>query len=146
MIMKLSIIYPLQIQTTSPEKFRVRPRCGVIPQNESTEVNIWLKSDQILSSDGKDKFLVMAACSPEAECSSQAVADMWRAKSSTDPDVETFRLVCRMDEKSECAKNAKSDSSSNVCSYIFFIFVGVFFIPCISFYICISLFWFISGI
>ncbi|XP_032587803.1 motile sperm domain-containing protein 2-like isoform X2 [Drosophila mojavensis] len=104
-----------KIQTTSPEKFRVRPRCGIIPQNESTEVHIWLKSDQILSSDGKDKFLVMATCTSDSECGSQAVADMWRAKSSTDPDVETFRLVCRMDEKSECAKttNMKSDSSSS---------------------------------
>lgn len=103
-----------KIQTTSPEKFRVRPRCGVVPPNQTTEVHIWLKSDQVLSIDGKDKFLVMAARTDAIDCSAQGVSDMWKAKSSTDSDVENFRLVCRMDDKPDCVKNgtAQSDSSS----------------------------------
>ncbi|XP_034111677.1 motile sperm domain-containing protein 2 isoform X1 [Drosophila albomicans] len=87
------IVY--KIQTTSPEKFRVRPRCGVIPAQCAVEVSICLKSDHQLSPDGKDKFLVMAAVAPSADCGSQEVADIWKEKGTNDADVENYRLVCR---------------------------------------------------
>lgn len=86
----------MQIQTTSPEKFRVRPRCGVIAPNAETEVGIWLKSDQQLSNDSKDKFLIMATQSSSAECCNSEVAELWKEKTANDQDVENHRLVCRL--------------------------------------------------
>ncbi|XP_034483790.1 motile sperm domain-containing protein 2 isoform X2 [Drosophila innubila] len=90
-----------KIQTTSPEKFRVRPRCGVVPANSTAEVNIWLKSDHQLSPDAKDKFLVMAAFAPSVDCSTQEVADIWKERGTNDPEVENHRLVCRLTGKSK---------------------------------------------
>ncbi|KAH8366240.1 hypothetical protein KR093_010870, partial [Drosophila rubida] len=93
------IVY--KIQTTSPEKFRVRPRCGVVAVQSTVEVGIWLKPDQQLSPDGKDKFLVMASFSPSADCASQEVAEIWKEKTTNDPDVENYRLICRQLSKSK---------------------------------------------
>ncbi|KAH8384291.1 hypothetical protein KR200_001825 [Drosophila serrata] len=86
-----------KIQTTSPEKFRVRPRCGVIQPNQTAAINIWLKSEHQLSGDNKDKFLVMAMEMPNGNCE---VADVWRNKSPNASDVEQHRLICSQDERS----------------------------------------------
>lgn len=110
-----------KIQTTSPEKFRVRPRCGVIQPNQAASINIWLKSEHQLSDD-KDKFLVMAMVAPGPECGGTDVADLWRNKASSAADVEQHRLVCRFDgkgagggsglqvAKSDCAGKASKTS------------------------------------
>ncbi|XP_032291163.1 motile sperm domain-containing protein 2 [Drosophila virilis] len=100
-----------KIQTTSPEKFRVRPRCGVVQPNETTDVSIWLKPDHTLSSDGKDKFLVMATSTPDGGSGAQEVIELWREKTANDSDVENYRLVCRLDEKKDCG--VKSDGQSS---------------------------------
>ncbi|KAH8257588.1 hypothetical protein KR038_011670 [Drosophila bunnanda] len=91
-----------KIQTTSPEKFRVRPRCGVIQPNQTAAINIWLKPEHQVSCDNKDKFLVMAMEMPNPSCD---VTDMWRNKSPNAMDVEQHRLICSQDER-----NSKSDS------------------------------------
>ncbi|KAH8300752.1 hypothetical protein KR059_001805 [Drosophila kikkawai] len=90
-----------KIQTTSPEKFRVRPRCGIIQPNQAAAINIWLKSEHQLSGESKDKFLVMAMEMPDADCD---LAELWRNKSPNAGNVEQHRLVCRLDEKKD--KNA----------------------------------------
>ncbi|KAH8302183.1 hypothetical protein KR044_003782 [Drosophila immigrans] len=89
-----------KIQTTSPEKFRVRPRCGVIQPQSAAEISIFLKPDNVLCPDGKDKFLVMATVAPSTDCSTQGVAEMWKDKTTSDADVENYRLVCRNLNKS----------------------------------------------
>lgn len=105
----------MQIQTTSPEKFRVRPRCGVIPPSEVAEVSIWLKQDQKLNGD-KDKFLVMATMSPmTSDCNNSEVAELWKEKTSNDPDVENHRLVCRLlksGSKGDCHGSNKVSEST----------------------------------
>lgn len=116
------LIHPsetLQIQTTSPEKFRVRPRCGIIQPNQEATINIWLKSEHKLSDDSKDKFLVMAMVAPGGECGGADVTELWRSKSPTSADVEQHRLVCRFDENKskaqlDCA--SKSSKASVDCS------------------------------
>ncbi|XP_026833967.1 motile sperm domain-containing protein 2 isoform X4 [Drosophila erecta] len=107
-----------KIQTTSPEKFRVRPRCGIIQPNQETFINIWLKSEHTLS-EGKDKFLVMAMIAPGGECGGADVTELWRSKSPTSEDVEQHRLVCRFEESKskaplDCAN--KSSKGSMDCS------------------------------
>lgn len=84
-----------KVQTTSPEKFRVRPRCGVLAANESVDVGIWLKQEHELSTEDKDKFLIMGMPTG-SDCSNADVADLWRCKPANSPDVEHHRLVCRM--------------------------------------------------
>ncbi|XP_043071478.1 motile sperm domain-containing protein 2 isoform X2 [Drosophila grimshawi] len=96
-ISKEAVAY--KIQTTSPDKFRVRPRCGVVLANDIAEVSIWLKPDHQLSTDTKDKFLVMAVIAPSIDSSATEITELWRQKDTTDPDVENHRLVCRLDEK-----------------------------------------------
>ncbi|XP_041564431.1 motile sperm domain-containing protein 2 isoform X1 [Drosophila elegans] len=94
-IAKSAVTY--KIQTTSPEKFRVRPRCGIIQPNQEASINIWLKSEHQLSAESKDKFLVMAMVAPSSECCGSDVTDLWRNKSPSAVDVEQHRLVCRFD-------------------------------------------------
>jgi len=108
-------LQPLQIQTTSPEKFRVRPRCGIIQPNQEASINIWLKSEHQLSGESKDKFLVMAMLAPGGECGGSDVAELWRNKSPSAVDVEQHRLVCRFDENKpkaqpDCAAKASKAS------------------------------------
>lgn len=103
----------MQIQTTSPEKFRVRPRCGIIQPNQAAAINIWLKTEHQLSAESKDKFLVMAMAVPGEECE---VADLWRNKSPNAGDVEQHRLVCRLDDKTSksAADGPNKTSKANV--------------------------------
>ncbi|XP_023037517.1 motile sperm domain-containing protein 2 isoform X1 [Drosophila willistoni] len=87
-----------KIQTTSPDKFRVRPRCGVLDPQEVTEINIWLKQEHTLSEENKDKFLVMAMAIPHKsskDCNAADIAELWRNKPTSCPDIEQHRLVCR---------------------------------------------------
>ncbi|XP_016955667.1 vesicle-associated membrane protein/synaptobrevin-binding protein isoform X4 [Drosophila biarmipes] len=104
-----------KIQTTSPEKFRVRPRCGIIQPNQEAAISIWLKSEHQLSGESKDKFLVMAMLAPGGECGGSDVAELWRNKSPSAVDVEQHRLVCRFDENKpkaqpDCAAKASKAS------------------------------------
>ncbi|XP_017071246.1 motile sperm domain-containing protein 2 isoform X3 [Drosophila eugracilis] len=112
-IAKSAVTY--KIQTTSPEKFRVRPRCGIIQPNQSASINIWLKSEHKLSEESKDKFLVMAMVASGGECGGSDVAEMWRNKSPTAVDVEQHRLVCRFEESKPKAPPDCPSKTSKSC-------------------------------
>ncbi|SPP77512.1 blast:Motile sperm domain-containing protein 2 [Drosophila guanche] len=100
-----------KIQTTSPEKFRVRPRCGIISPNEKAEISIWLKSEYKLRGDSKDKFLVMAMLAP-GHCAGADVTDLWRNACTDGPDVEQHRLVCRFEDMTaKCCDKIASETS-----------------------------------
>ncbi|XP_075162191.1 motile sperm domain-containing protein 2-like [Haematobia irritans] len=81
-----------KIQTTSPEKFRVRPRCGIIIPGETIVVNILLKPEHKLSENGKDKFLVM--CIPAVDVQAQNIVEYWRKVGQQDPNMEQHRFYC----------------------------------------------------
>uniref|UniRef100_A0A1A9W4J6 MSP domain-containing protein n=1 Tax=Glossina brevipalpis TaxID=37001 RepID=A0A1A9W4J6_9MUSC len=81
-----------KIQTTSPEKFRVRPRCGLINAGETTTVNILLKAEHSLSDNARDKFLIM--CLPAREISNAQVGEFWKKQNNNGPNVEQHRLCC----------------------------------------------------
>lgn len=67
-----------------------------MPPSEVADVSIWLKQDQQINGD-KDKFLIMATMSPlTSDCNNSEVAELWKEKTSNDPDVENHRLVCRL--------------------------------------------------
>lgn len=84
-----------QIQTTSPEKFRVRPRCGYLAPSETVSVNIMLKQDYHLGESPKDKFLVMCMPAPVGiEPSQQSMSEAWKMKPQNGNDVEQHRLTC----------------------------------------------------
>lgn len=67
-----------------------------MPPSEVADVSIWLKQDQQINGD-KDKFLIMATMSPlTSDCNNSEVAELWKEKTSNDPDVENHRLICRL--------------------------------------------------
>lgn len=102
---KTPIIF--KIQTTSPEKFRVRPRCGVMKANQTVSVNILLKAEHRLGDDQRDKFLVMCMPAPADMDSStpQHVADVWRQKQIDNAEIEQHRLCCVYKNSEENARN-----------------------------------------
>lgn len=81
-----------KIQTTSPEKFRVRPRLGILNPGESIVVNIFLKPEHNLSENGKDKFLIM--CLPAVDVQTNQNADFWKKLDNNAANVEQHRLCC----------------------------------------------------
>ncbi|XP_067646242.1 motile sperm domain-containing protein 2-like isoform X2 [Eurosta solidaginis] len=84
-----------KIQTTAPEKFRVRPRCGYLSPSETVTVSIMLKQDYHLGESPKDKFLVMCMPAPVGiEPSQQSMSEAWKMKPPTGSDVEQHRLTC----------------------------------------------------
>jgi len=96
-----------KVQTTSPDKFRVRPRCGYIMPGETVSISILLKPDHQLS---KDKFLIMSIQVPNSvDMSSIQPAEMWIDKSVSTPGVEQHRLVCvsKDDQQGSCLPSAQ---------------------------------------
>ncbi|XP_065359809.1 motile sperm domain-containing protein 2-like [Calliphora vicina] len=87
-------LYPVtyKIQTTSPEKFRVRPRIGILNPGETVAVNILLKPEHNLSDNAKDKFLIM--CLPAVDVQTNQNADFWKKLDNNAPNVEQHRLCC----------------------------------------------------
>lgn len=90
---KEAIIY--KIQTTAPEKFRVRPRCGYLAPSETVSVSLMLKQDYHLGESPKDKFLVMCMTAPAGiDPSQQSMSETWKLKPPNGSDVEQHRLTC----------------------------------------------------
>lgn len=123
-ISRIPVTY--KIQTTSPEKFRVRPRCGILNPGETVLVNILLKTEHHLSETSKDKFLVMCIPVPQGiELTSQQMSEVWKHKQFNSPEVEQHRLTCVYksvdkirnghvtDEKDKTKSNQETPSSIN---------------------------------
>ncbi|XP_023302799.2 motile sperm domain-containing protein 2-like [Lucilia cuprina] len=87
-------LYPVtyKIQTTSPEKFRVRPRLGILNPGETIQVNILLKPEHNLSESAKDKFLIM--CLPAVDVQSNQNVDFWKKLDNNTTNIEQHRLCC----------------------------------------------------
>lgn len=81
-----------KIQTTSPEKFRVSPRSGILNPGESISVNILLKPEHNLSENSKDKFLIM--CLPAVDIQTSQIVDFWKKQGNNAANVEQHRLCC----------------------------------------------------
>ncbi|XP_005190834.1 motile sperm domain-containing protein 2 [Musca domestica] len=88
-----------KIQTTSPEKFRVRPRCGILYPGSTITVNILLKPEHSLSENGKDKFLIM--CMPSMDIQSNQVTEFWKKAGQQSVNMEQHRLYCTYKEGAE---------------------------------------------
>ncbi|XP_013116417.1 motile sperm domain-containing protein 2 isoform X2 [Stomoxys calcitrans] len=103
-----------KIQTTSPDKFRVKPRCGILNPGETVVVNILLKPEHKLSGNGKDKFLIM--CVPALDVQPQHVVEYWRKVGQDSPDMENYRFLCSYtdDDKSTPKVIANGVGSSPV--------------------------------
>jgi len=97
-----------KIQTTSPNKFRIRPSCGVAKPNETIFIKILLKPEHEIA---KDKFLIMYINIPSGmDLLSIRPMEIWKNKKVTSPGVYQHRLLCV--PKAESIKTAESSMSS----------------------------------
>ncbi|XP_065059337.1 motile sperm domain-containing protein 2-like isoform X2 [Rhopilema esculentum] len=82
-----------KVKTTSPENYRVRPSSGLVPPENSVEINIYLQPGHT-ENVNRDKFLILSALVPEKEKSAD-IGAIWKQipKSS----VLEHRLRCRFE-------------------------------------------------
>lgn len=75
----------LQIKTTSPEKFRVRPSTGVLAPGTSSSINVVLvQGNNTLATLSKDKFLVMCMeLGADSNTSTQDITELWKVRTAT---------------------------------------------------------------
>lgn len=87
----------MQIKTTAPDKFRVRPSSGTLSPNNSATINVVIQKNQQIHPLNKDKFLVMCMSLPENDSmTAEEIANMWKEVTANNPDVEQHRLKCTM--------------------------------------------------
>lgn len=69
----------IQIRTTSPEKFRIRPSTDILGPGSSTNVCIVLQAVQNASLEQhKDKFLIMCMELNDRNATPQELIDLWK--------------------------------------------------------------------
>lgn len=70
----------IQIKTTSPEKFRVRPSTGILAPGAGTTINVLLQHGQHMTLVmNKDKFLVMCMeLKASSNLNTQEIAEIWK--------------------------------------------------------------------
>lgn len=69
----------VQIKTTSPEKFRVRPSTGILTPGSTITISVVLQSGpNVQLSLNKDKFLVMCMEINDLNATPQDIADIWK--------------------------------------------------------------------
>lgn len=101
----------LQIKTTSPEKFRVRPSTGILSPGANTIINVVLQQGHEMPVLSKDKFLVMCMeLSSDASTTSHDIAELWKNTSSNSIRVEQHRLKCWMTSSIQSSEMAKNGS------------------------------------
>ncbi|XP_037933703.1 motile sperm domain-containing protein 2-like [Teleopsis dalmanni] len=111
-----------KIQTTSPEKFRVKPRCGLLQTGESVSINIALKpGEKIADGIGRDKFLVMASPILFNIDPARPMTEFWK-QMPPNSDIKEYRLSCAYESTAvpiPYRKGTKSDYSVNQSDYIY---------------------------
>uniref|UniRef100_A0A224XF82 Putative phosphatidylinositol transfer protein pdr16 n=1 Tax=Panstrongylus lignarius TaxID=156445 RepID=A0A224XF82_9HEMI len=83
-----------KVKTTSPEKFRVRPSCGMLSADDKVTISIVLLTGYTGANILRDKFLVMNIPLDHAEYSASDLTESWRKVDNT--TVEEHRLRCRV--------------------------------------------------
>lgn len=81
-----------KIKTTSPEKFRVRPSCGILNPNAVASVNVLLQAGIQPTSIIRDKFLIMSFLLDDGTSLTADITELW--KQSDMKKVEQHRLKC----------------------------------------------------
>lgn len=77
----LTTFRSLQIKTTSPEKYRVRPSVGVLEPGTQLDVSVTVSEQLAPSTLVRDKFLVMGAPASSVDLSSQEVSQLFKVSS-----------------------------------------------------------------
>ncbi|XP_037927267.1 motile sperm domain-containing protein 2-like [Teleopsis dalmanni] len=98
--LKNSVNTPItyKVQTSSPMKFRVRPRFGVLQQGESVNVAIVLKNHVKLKEGfEKDKFLISALPAPPDLNGPEVMEMFWKQVPSKSYKIEQHRVSCVYD-------------------------------------------------
>ncbi|XP_037961098.1 motile sperm domain-containing protein 2-like [Teleopsis dalmanni] len=102
--LKNSVNTPItyKIQTSSPSKFRVRPRFGVLQQGESVNVAIVLKNHVKLKEGfEKDKFLISAMLAPPNLNGPEDMQMFWKQVPSKSYKMEQHCVCCVYDVSKE---------------------------------------------
>ncbi|XP_037933706.1 motile sperm domain-containing protein 2-like [Teleopsis dalmanni] len=108
-----AVVY--KIQTTSPDKFRVRPRCGVLQPGESLDSSILIKATCTLQQDfSKDKFRVISLQITPCEAKGDTAA-LYKNLTVDNPNIKEHRLrsapACAA-EPTECMLNKQKSMES----------------------------------
>ncbi len=69
----------MQVKTTSPDSYRVRPSTGVIKPDSAAEVSVYLIQGRE-SSIPRDRFLVMAMKVEDDVKSASQVSGLWKTQ------------------------------------------------------------------
>lgn len=76
---KKNLSFSIQIKTTSPEKFRVRPSTGILTPGSSVTINVVLQpGPNVTLLLNKDKFLVMCMEMTDLNTSQHDIAELWK--------------------------------------------------------------------
>lgn len=70
--------FVIQMKTTSPEKFRVRPSNGTLNPGDRAMVSVTLQPGFQLGGLTRDKFLIMSLPVDSSELSGQDLTDLWK--------------------------------------------------------------------
>ena len=73
----------LQIKTTSPDKYRVRPSAGVINAGAALNITVHIQSGYSASQLVRDKFLVMACAIDSDTLTNQQLIEVWKVSHSS---------------------------------------------------------------
>lgn len=73
--------YPVQLKTTSPEKFRVKPSTGCLAPGETTTVTVTLLQGFQLGGLSRDKFLVMSTQVDPSDVNNLDLSELWKVGS-----------------------------------------------------------------
>lgn len=107
-----TLIY--KVKTTSPEKFRVRPSCGLLSPSASASINIVLLTGYTGANILRDKFLVLSYPLEDHDTHANVdLNDIWKLHS--DPKkLEEHRLRCKVPSIQPCAHNGSPGSLSTL--------------------------------
>lgn len=68
----------MQIKTTSPDRFRVRPTSGLLQPGVTAKITVVLQSGYQIQSIFIDKFLIMAMITEKEEATPSEIAEIWK--------------------------------------------------------------------
>ncbi|RNA36025.1 Motile sperm domain-containing 2, partial [Brachionus plicatilis] len=107
---KSSLAYKIKI--TSPDKFRVKPGTGIIPNSGSVQVMVnFLKDYHLSSNSHKDKFLILWTEVGEKVQTSE-LNDFWKQASLKKENIQDHKMKCVVKRPDESTVTENSNLSS----------------------------------